>query len=167
MIYQPDVRVEGTSHDPHWWKLVEDFVTHFNEDRIQILSPSALICSDESILWWYGQGSHWINLVLPIYVAMDRNPENGEDIHNYACGRSGIMMRIRIVKSENNWEEQQDDIDNLPHGKKVLKELEILWDNVDKIIFTDSYFASMPADLKKLNHGLRVAVLIKPTKRSP
>ena len=77
--------------------------------------------ADESILWWYGQGSHWIDLGLQMYVAMDRKPENGAEIRNAACGWSGVMMRLRIMKSENNEEEHQDDKDNLPHGTKVLK----------------------------------------------
>ena len=58
-----------------------------------------------------------------MYVAMDRNPDNGLEIQNSACGWSGIMMRLRIVKSVKNEEEQQDDRDNLPHGTKVLKEI--------------------------------------------
>ena len=98
-----------------------EFVTPFNEYRTQIFSPSGLICADESILWWYGQGGHWINLGFSMYVEMDRKPENGEDIQNSACRRSGIMMRLRIVKSVNNEEEQQDDRGNIPHGTKVLK----------------------------------------------
>ena len=44
-----------------------------------------------------------------MYVAMGKNPENGADIQNYACGRSRIMMRLRIVKSVKNEEEQQED----------------------------------------------------------
>ena len=52
---------------------------------------------------------------------MDMKPENGEKTQNSACGRSEIMMRIRIVKSDKNEEEQQDYRDNLPHGTKVLK----------------------------------------------
>ena len=63
-----DLKDEGTSHEAHQWKLVEDFVTHFNEYRIQIFSPLDLICANESISLWYGQGGNWINLVLPIYV---------------------------------------------------------------------------------------------------
>ena len=54
-----------------------------------------------------------------MHVEMDRKPENVLEIHNYVCGRSGIIMRIRIVKSENNDEEKQYDEDNLPHGKKI------------------------------------------------
>ena len=56
-----------------------------------------------------------------MYVAMDKKPENGAEIRNAACGWSGVMMRLRIMKSENNEEEHQDDEDNLPHGTKVLK----------------------------------------------
>ena len=80
-----------------------------------------LICADESISRWYRKGGHWINLGLPMYVAMYRKTENGAEIQNYACGRSVIMMRLSIVKSAKNEEEQQDDRGNLPHGKKVLK----------------------------------------------
>ena len=101
------------------WKFVEDFVTHFNEYRTQIFSPSYIICADEYISRWYGQVGHWINLGLTIYVAIYRKPENGSKIHNDACGRLGIMMWLSIVKSARNEEEQEDDEDNLPHGKKV------------------------------------------------
>ena len=120
-IHHPDVRGEGTSHEAHRWKIVEDFATHFNEYRTQLFSPPDLIYSDESISRWYRQGGHWINFVLPMYVAIERKPENGAEIQNYAYGRAGIMMRLRIVKSAKNEEYQQYDRDNLPHGTKVLK----------------------------------------------
>ena len=100
--HQPYVRYEGTSHEAYRWKLVEDFVTHFNEYGTQLFSPSDLICADDSILWWYRQGGHWINLGSPMYVAMYRKPENGAEIQNAACGRLGFMMRLRVVKSANN-----------------------------------------------------------------
>ena len=46
--HQPDVRGEGTIHEAHRWKIVEDFVTNFNEYRTQLFSPSDLILADES-----------------------------------------------------------------------------------------------------------------------
>ena len=52
------VQGEGTSHEAYRWKLVEDFVTNFNEYSTQLFSPSDLICADESISWWYKQGGH-------------------------------------------------------------------------------------------------------------
>ena len=74
------MRGEGKIHEAHWWKLVEDLVTHFNEYRTQLFSPLDLICADESISRWYVKGDHWTNLGLPMYVAIDRKLENGEDI---------------------------------------------------------------------------------------
>ena len=101
-----DVKDEGTSHEAHWWKLVEYFVTRFNEYHTYLFYYLDVICADESILRWYIQGVHWINLGLPIYVEMDRNPNNGVSTQNNACGRSGIMMYISIFKYENNEAEQ-------------------------------------------------------------
>ena len=40
------------------------------------------MCADESIPLWYGWGGHWINLVLPMYVEVGRNLENGAEIQN-------------------------------------------------------------------------------------
>ena len=54
-------------------------------------------------------------------------------------------MRIRIVKSTKNEEDQQDDRYNLPHGTKVLKKIVMIWANTDRIVCADSYFASVPA----------------------
>ena len=87
-------------------------------------------------------GSIWF---LRMYVAMDRKPENGAEIQNSACGRSGIMMRLGIFKYAKNEEDQQNDEDNLPRGKKVPKEHVMPWANTDRIVFSDSYFASVPA----------------------
>ena len=104
-----------------------------------------IICTDKSISWWYGQGGHWINLGFPMYVAMNRKPYNGLENQNSACGRLGIMMRLRIVKSERNEAEQEDDEENLPNFTKVLKELVLSWANTDRIVCAESYFASAPA----------------------
>ena len=96
--HQPDVWDEVTIHEAHWWKRVEDSVTTFNEYCTQLFSPSDLICADESISRCYIQGGHWINLGFLVYVAMDRNPENGAEIQNTKFGKSRIMMRLRIDK---------------------------------------------------------------------
>ena len=93
---------EGKIHEAHWWKIVEDFVTHFNEYCTQLFSPLDIICSDDSISWWYGQGDHWINLGFPVYVSIYRKPENGAEIQNSSCRWSGIIMRLGIVKYAKN-----------------------------------------------------------------
>ena len=50
-----------------------------------------------------------------------------------------------IVKSARNEAEQVYGEYNLPHNKKVLKELVMPWDNTNSIVCADSYFASVPA----------------------
>ena len=71
------------------------------------------------------------------------------------------MMRLGIVKSVKNEEEQQDDRDNIPHGAKVLKELVMPWANMDRIVCAYSYFASVPPAEELWNHGLRFIGIIK------
>lgn len=72
--------------------LVDDFVKRFNDYRASNFIPSEIICVDESISWWYGQGVSWINTELSHYTAIDRKPENGCEIHDSCCGVSGIMV---------------------------------------------------------------------------
>ena len=74
---------------------------------------------------------------LSMYVTIDRKPDIGVEIHNNACGRSVIIMRLRIVESEENEEEQQDDKYNLPHGTKVMKELLMKWANMYRIVCSE------------------------------
>eukprot|EP00171_Calliarthron_tuberculosum_P023795 IDg23795t1 len=73
------------------WSLISDFIDAFNTYRASNFKPS------ESISRWYGQGGSWIEHGLPMCVAIDRKPENGCEIQNSACGRSGIMMRLHLV----------------------------------------------------------------------
>ena len=65
-------------------------------------------------------------------------PDIRADIQNTASGRLGIMMQLRIVKYEKNEEEQQDDKEYIPYGKKVLKKLVMPWDNKNRIVCADS-----------------------------
>ena len=80
-----------------------------------------------------------------MYVEMYRNPENGVEIHNYAYGKSGVMMWPRIFRSARNEEDQDDDEDNFSHGTKVLKGLLMTWATTDRIFCADSHSASVSA----------------------
>lgn len=67
---------------------------------------------------WYGLGGEWLDVRLPTYRAIDRKPSNGCEIKTSPCGRSGIMLRLEIVKSP------KDDATNyggsaVPHGTAV------------------------------------------------
>ena len=64
-------------------------------------------------------------------------------------------MLLRIVNYKINEVDQEDDEDNLPHGAKVLKEILLPWDNMDRIVCKDSYFALVSSSEELWKHGLR------------
>lgn len=164
---QPTVRPDGMSSEQHRWLLVDNFVANFNEYRANNFSPSDLICVDESMSRWYGQGGFWINHGLPQYIAIDRKPENGCEIQNAACGRSGIMMQLKLVKTA----EEQDAAhlntgeDGLMHGTAVLKQLVLPWANSQRIVCADSYFACVPTVHEMTKIGLRFIGVVKTATR--
>ena len=61
--------------------------------------PSDSIYVNESMPRGYGIGGHWINAGLPQYISIDRNPENGCEIHNAAYGVSRIMVQLKLAKT--------------------------------------------------------------------
>ena len=97
--FQPDEREPGMSAERYRWMLVQDFVDRFNGHRKDYFTPATLIVVDESMSRWYGMGGHWINEGLPMYIAMDRKPDDSCEIQNAACSLSGIMLRLKLVKS--------------------------------------------------------------------
>jgi hypothetical protein len=166
---QPPDRSEGMSHEKYRWMLVDGFVEQYNRHRENDFIPSDLICVDESISRWYGQGGHWINHGLPMYVAIDRKPENGCEIQNACCGRCSIMMRLKLVKTaEEEATHQQEHQDGMLHGTKVLLFLIEPWLNSGRTTVGDSYFASVGAAYKLDERGMGFIGVVKTaTKRFP
>jgi len=121
------------------WQLINDFIASINDHRASRVSPSDLLCVDESMCKWYGQGGHWILRGLPMYVAIDRKPENGCEIQNAACGRSGIMLRLSVVTTaKHRHEEATGQENNFPHGTAVLKKLVAPWAGTKRVVCADS-----------------------------
>ena len=168
---QPDQRPEGMSSESYRWKLVDDFVTNFNQHRESMFVPSSLICVDESISRWYGLGGDWINMGLPMYVAIDRKPESGCEIQDAACGKSGIMISLKLVKTASLEEEangNREEEDGMLHGTKVLLHLVSKWAHSDRMVCADSYFASVGAAQKLKEIGLKFIGVVKTaTKKFP
>ena len=110
---------------------MDDFVANFNNHRANYVTLSDTSFVDKSMSRWYGQGGHWINHGLPQYVAIDRKPENGCEIQNSACGRSGVMLRLKLVKGVDLVGEEDSDEPNnessLLHGTQVLKTVISPW----------------------------------------
>jgi hypothetical protein len=159
---QSAIRPDHISSEQHRWMLVDDFVQHFNQHRVDTFIPSERICVDESISRWYGLGGFWINIGLPQYIAIDRKPENGCEIQNSACGDSGVMLRLKLVKTQEAEDcNIMEDEDGIPHGAKVLRELVRPWSSTDRIVCADSYFASVKSARLMLQHGFRFIGVVK------
>ena len=81
-----------------------------------------------------------------MYVVINRKPENGCEIQNAACGHSGVMIRLKVVKTaeEENASVVTDD-DGNNHGTNVLKFLVEPWVRMDGCVCANSYFVSVNA----------------------
>lgn len=139
--------------------LVQEFVDAINEHRKANVVPSEIICVDESISRWYGLGGHWIDLGLPHYVAIDRKPENGCEIQDAACGRSGIMLRLELVVTAEE-EAQKEFEDAEQHGTAVARRL-VSGVGSGCAVCADSYFASVSTAESLLNMGLNFIGVVK------
>ena len=167
---QPSTRPEGMTHERWRWKLISDFVDQFNEHRATRFIPSDIVCIDESMSKWYGLGGGWINIGLPMYVAIDRKPVNGCEIQNVCCARSRIMMQIKIVETaEEEGEHTREDQDGMLHGTCVMLNLLAPWHHDgERVVCGDSYFASVSAVTEMKKVGLRFIGVIKTaTKQFP
>ena len=166
---QPRNRPSDMTSEQYHWRLVDDLIKNFNEHRVQISLPSDEICVNESMSRWYGQGGHWINHGLPMYVEIDRKPENGCEIQSAACGHSGVVIRLKIVKTaeEENASVVMDD-DGNNHGTNVLKFLVEAWVRTDCFVYADAYFATVKAVTVMRLMGLYFIGVVKmATKKFP
>jgi len=106
------------------------------------------ICVDESILKWYGLGGHGISFGLPMYVVIDRKPDNGCEIQNAASERSSIMLRFHLMTTAADQHANVSAAETqLLHETTVLLRLVGPWARTDRIMCADSYFASVAAAL--------------------
>jgi hypothetical protein len=78
---------------------------------------------------WYGLGKDWINIGLPMYVAMERKPEDGCEIQTCCDGVSRIMLRLQLVKGKKAEKEEDTNASAnvVPNGTKVMLDLLRPW----------------------------------------
>jgi hypothetical protein len=129
MSYQPEERPANMPWEDYNWMLVEDFTVHFNNHRASTYSPCTYICVDESITRWYGMGADYINIGHPHPLYLDRKPEGGGEIQSACCSDTGVMIRMRTVKSADYYQRHPVSPQEaaLNNGTRVLKELTLPW----------------------------------------
>ena len=84
------------SSDRYRWMLIHDFFTNINEHRMRTFER---LEANETVVRWYGKGVTFVNAGLLMHLALERKPDNGGEIQNLADVASGIMLRLKIVKS--------------------------------------------------------------------
>jgi Transposase IS4 len=113
------------------------------------------------MIWWYATGGDWINEGLPHYVAIDHKPENGCEIQNATCGKTGIMMELHVVKGpvEEHLVLENDDEEL---SCKIMLHLLWLWSSSKcHIVCADSYFASVQAACSLFDLNFRFIGVVK------
>jgi len=148
------------------WQLIDQLVSSIHTDRAACVSPSELIYVDESMCKWYGQGGHWIQRGLPMYVAIDRKPEIGCEVRNAPCGPKGVMLNLSVVTTaEHRQGTMTGDDEDLPHGTTVRKKLVAPWAGNYRVVCAESYFASVTAAEQLHGIGLRCIGVAKTATR--
>ena len=98
-----------------------------------------------------------------MYIAIERKPDNGCQVQDTACGRSKIMVRLKLAKTST--EEVADSIaeDNQGHlhSREVLLSLILPRANSDRVVCADSYIASVGAAETLKRIGLRFIGVVK------
>ena len=120
--------------------------------------------SNESMSRLHGLGGDWVDSCLPTYRAIDRKPENGCEIKTSACGRSGIMLRLEIVKSPID-DEREHHHTEMSHGTALTHRLVAPWMHTNRIVCADSYFASVETAHTLYKSGMRFIGVIKTAHR--
>lgn len=95
----------------------------------------------------YGLGGDWINIGLPMYIALDRKPEHGCEIQILGDGQSGIMFRLLLVKLTSSafWcaaDAVGQDNSSIYYGTHILKYLVQPWARSNHAVYAYSFFAS-------------------------
>eukprot|EP00171_Calliarthron_tuberculosum_P006804 IDg6804t1 len=92
-----------------------------------------------------------------------------ESMSKCACGRSKIMMRLKLVKTAEGEDAMTTlDSDGVPHGALVLRQLVQPWKRSQRVVCADSYFASVFATEYLRSISLRFIGVVKTaTRRYP
>lgn len=143
--HQPQEIPEGMSSTKYRWMLVDDFVEAFNSHRSVFFIPGDSLCVDESFSRWYGKGGSWINIGLPLFIVMDRKPDDGCELWSCCCGTTGVMLQLMVVKSEEDRHSELLSEKKYNHGTTILSSLTSSWTGSKRLVVADSYFSSVEA----------------------
>jgi hypothetical protein len=163
---QPPEQPHGMLLEQYRLMLVGDFVANIvNKYRTRTFVPGGHHEVDKSMIRWYGVGGSFVDTGIPHYAAIKRKPDNGTEIQNLADVASGIMLRLKVIKSAAEEEAiataaaNEDDNKDVAankggKGTRVLLELVHPWQDSGRPVTADAFFASVKVALKMKEAGL-------------
>jgi Transposase IS4 len=85
---------------------------------------------------------------LPCFISFERKPDDGFEIWSCCCGRTGVMVQLKVVKTQTQQQEYNQSTDEINHGTKVVLSLILPWYGSDRLVCADSYFSSIQTALE-------------------
>ena len=115
---------------------------------------------------WYGLGGSWISDGLPHYIALDRKPDAGCEIHDTCCSESGLICQIELVKEPQSDEFATTDAPKKPpitnmSGINVAFCLTKLWHHTRRIVVGNLAFSSVNTCVQMDKAGLGYIGVVK------
>jgi hypothetical protein len=144
---QPPEQPDGMSSERYRWMLVEDFVANYNDYRQRTFVPGGHVEADETVVRWYGNGGVFVDAGLPMYLALERKPDNSGEIQNLADVALGIMFHLKVVKSANEEKaiavaaaaDAITDDDDIAAADEAEKGTQV-WHHSGRLVTADAYF---------------------------
>ena len=79
-----------------------------------------------------------------MYISIERKIRNNCEIQNAECSKSGVMLRLLLVKDKQDSDiHAQENNEGLTHGTDIIKYLTLTWYNSEQGFCADFYFASV------------------------
>ena len=102
-----------------------------------------------------------------MYTAIDQKPENGCEIQNSVCSESGLMLRLLLVKIEENYDlHTQEDNEGFQHGTSIIKYLVLPWSNSERGVCADSCFSLVSSAEDMMRIGILFIGVVKTSTRT-
>jgi Transposase IS4 len=101
-------------------------------------------------------------------MSFDQKPEDGCEIWTLCDGRSGMILHLKLVKTQTKQDEQQallNPNENLNHGTEVALDLVSPWFCSQQLVCADSYVSSVQTAWKCKEKGLKYIGVVKTATR--
>ena len=150
------------------WAFVRPMVDKFNAHMELTIGPGWLLCVDEAMCAWRGAMGLLNPAKIPFRSWVPRKPEPlGAELKALACALSGLMLRMEICEGKAAHAAQEHTAE-LGVTTATTMRLCKPWFGSERVVYGDSWFASVKTAEALLNNGLHFVGDVKTaTRRFP